>query len=72
MDSKRDPRKDPRPGDVTMFSGGGITFVYRVTRLEERLVYYEWIANGETLEHETYIQYWIGSSENDEVLYVAS
>jgi hypothetical protein len=68
----RDPRKDPRPGDVTTYSEPGLTILYRVTRLQGRLVYFFETINGATTEHDTYVEDWIVGSETDEVLHVES
>ena len=66
-----DPRKDPRPGDITTCSGEGFTSIYHVTKRDERLLYYLQTTNGTTEQHDTYIEDWIDGSQEDEVLHVA-
>lgn len=68
---ERDPRKDPRPGDITTCSGEGFTSIYHVTKRDERLLYYLQTTNGTTEQHDTDIEDWIDGAQEDEVLHVA-
>jgi hypothetical protein len=68
---ERDPRKDPRPGDITTCSGEGFTSIYHVTKRDERLLYYLQTTNGTTEQYDTDIEDWIDGSQEDEVLHVA-
>jgi hypothetical protein len=68
MDNKRDPRKDPRPGDVTR-DGDGVALVVRVTPEE---VY--WAVQDQRGDELRSLDknLWINWSKTDEVLHVAS
>ncbi len=67
MDSKRDPRKDPRPGDVTR-DQEGVALVVRVTDNE---VYWALQDQGDDELRQLDKALWISLSRFDEVLHVA-
>lgn len=69
--NERDPRKDPQAGDVTCYNEPGLMILYRVTRLQGRLVYFTETISGTTTECDTYVEDWVAGSETDEVLHVA-
>ncbi len=64
---ERDPRKDPRPGDVIR-DGSGITLIIRV--LNDRVW---WALAGQkgNVLYDMPIEPWIKWSKDDEVLHVA-
>jgi len=68
MDSKRDPRKDPRPGDV-LRDGAGVALIVRVTQCD---VF--WAVQDQVREdlHCLTKEVWVNLSQTDEVLHVAS
>jgi len=67
MGEQRDPRKDPRPGDVTR-DGAGVALIVRVTPED---VY--WAVQDQVREglHCLDKELWIRLSKTDEVLHVA-
>jgi signal peptidase I len=67
MDRQRDPRKDPRPGDVTR-DRDGVALVVRVTPEE---VY--WAVQDQLSDELRSLDtgLWISLSQTDEVLHVA-